>query len=188
MDRQFVDESVTPDTIFDAFVGTTEVQGEAATAQYSWQWIKVSGPVMDVSSHFDRFNVGVYVGDNRQISLEFPDTHEEVKALARGEIVEVQGRIDGIASWILMLKECELLSRRPAPPPMLPELPTNRPSLPVAALKAWHRAFLLAYPTGSKELAEKSAIAAFPDHHVARQRVRDLFPDATMGRPKKTKS
>jgi hypothetical protein len=61
----------------------------------------------------------------------------------------------------------------------------DKPTLPDAALKLWHQAFLKAYPHGSKALAEQSAIGAFPNHHVARSRVRELFPDAQRGRPKK---
>lgn len=64
----------------------------------------------------------------------------------------------------------------------------KRPDVSQAQLEAWHRGFIAQHPNGSKKLAEKLAVDSFPDHNVARQRVRDLFPDRTMGRPRKTRT
>jgi hypothetical protein len=131
-----------------------------------------------------------------------------LKEIGIGDLVEVTGRIKEIRMLQIVLDDCSTNSVIPkafmdlvrsktdtaaSDPPPSPnreagpnERPKDKPPLSNEALKAWHVAFLLAYPTGSKQLAEQSAKACFPNHIVSRDRVRELFPDASMGRPKKT--
>lgn len=61
------------------------------------------------------------------------------------------------------------------------------PRLPQGFLEEWHRLFKAAYPEGTVTLAQKSVEGMFPNHHVARSRTRDLFPNAQRGRPRKNK-
>jgi len=63
----------------------------------------------------------------------------------------------------------------------------DKPPLPDALLRQWHELFILAYPNGRVELARQSVAGMFPRHHVSRERVRDLFPERSPGRPRKNK-
>lgn len=59
------------------------------------------------------------------------------------------------------------------------------PRLPEEHLRKWHALFIAAHPDGTVTLAQRSVEGMFPNHHIARDRIRELFPDARRGRPKK---
>jgi hypothetical protein len=51
----------------------------------------------------------------------------------------------------------------------------------------WHALFLRAYPNGNATQAWRSVNEMFPKHHIARTRVRELFDDVPVGRPRESK-
>lgn len=61
------------------------------------------------------------------------------------------------------------------------------PPLRDELLREWLTLFHRAYPAGSKQIAERSALGMFPEHSVDRQKVRDLIGDTGRGRPRKIK-
>jgi hypothetical protein len=62
--------------------------------------------------------------------------------------------------------------------------PPNERPVAEAHLLVWADMFRAAYPNGDLDLAWRSAKGAFPDKHVARQRVRDLLGPRPRGRPR----
>ncbi len=61
----------------------------------------------------------------------------------------------------------------------------NKTRLPEPWLRQWFELFIVAYPDGPIELARQSVAGMFPRHHVSRDRVRELFPNRSPGRPRK---
>ena len=59
------------------------------------------------------------------------------------------------------------------------------PVLPEPIAQAW-MAWYKVQPGCSKDGAERSALQMFPNHNLSRERIRELFGDASMGRPRKT--
>lgn len=146
----------------------------------------------------------------------FPADKERLKLARSGDTLLVEGRLQSVESDCIKFNSCILLNAatgKPSSPtadrhgferdlrrqqPEGHEQPVEEsqasgpssgpplPPVPEAALQAWHKAFSLAYPNGSKTMAELSASACFPQHSVTRQRVRELLPDRPMGRPKKS--
>lgn len=61
------------------------------------------------------------------------------------------------------------------------------PRLSDPMLAEWHALFLKAYPNGNATQAIQSVNGMFPRHHIARNRIRELFPDIPIGRPRESK-
>lgn len=59
------------------------------------------------------------------------------------------------------------------------------PQLPEEIAKAWMQWFK-SQPNPTKERAEQSAANMFANHNLSRDRIRELFGDSNMGRPRKT--
>lgn len=195
-DRIFA-EGQTLRSLMDDFKDRTDAQAQAIVRKYVGQWLEVSGVVIDVSvnENFDSL-VSILTGPHEGCSLFFSDP-DKLLEINKGDGIKVCGQIYSAASHSLSLMKCELIAIIPKtelehdetsndrPDTESREPPTDKPRLSIAALRAWHEAFKIAYPNGSKDLAEKSAVGAFPNHHVSRSRVRELFPHAQRGRPKK---
>ena len=131
----------------------------------------------------------------------FDEGEESPLKLNKTDGLVVQGQIMRVSGRSLPLEHCEILQvvpheelvpeaqklagESPKPADKRETSPSSeKPRLPDGALKLWFQAFKIAYPHGSQMLAEKSAAAAFPNHHVARKRIREFFPDSPRGRPK----
>lgn len=61
------------------------------------------------------------------------------------------------------------------------------PMLPETIAQAW-MAWFKSQPSPSKERAEKAALHMFPNHNLSRDRIRDLFGESSLGRPRNTDS
>lgn len=213
--RRFVDGG-TLDTLLARIDGLTSVQSEPIILAESGKWAQATGSVINASRNQDSVNVSILIQRSghadHQLFLMFDRDNAGALILAKEDIVTVQGKISGPLFGDISLRECEIISHSSAADlrlkgllAALSEVPdafveeshgqnsrsqsTSSDALPPlseAALQAWYQAFKVAYPTGSKELAEKSATGAFPNHHVARSRVRELFPNVRRGRPKKS--
>lgn len=61
------------------------------------------------------------------------------------------------------------------------------PRLSASMLADWHKLFVEAYPNGNASQAWESVNGMFPKHHIARERIRELFSDVPVGRPRESK-
>jgi hypothetical protein len=189
----------------------TDAQAERFSEQYREQWLHVTGSVVNVSVNTGADSlVTLKLGDliYQAASLYITGDRQTLEALNKGDRVTALGRVFFVSSRGISLAQCEIVSVVDAdivraaegdlrdyvpetdsgtPRALLTAEATSesKPRLPNAALELWHKAFLKAYPSGTVTLAIKSAMGAFPDHHVARKRIRELFPNAPRGRPKK---
>jgi len=169
---------------------------------YQGKWMQVIGVIANMTENRESVAVSIFDGVTTAITtLWFEGQADKLELANQGDILVANGKIAQIRLLGINLENCELIKIAPGAPLIAKtdvkppsseqlEIPAHRderakPPISDAALKAWHSAFLLAYPAGSKSLAEKSAQSAFPEHHVARERVRELFPDAARGRPRK---
>jgi hypothetical protein len=206
MDRIFLGENDTAESLVLRCGKLTDIQALRAMEIYIGKWIHIAGYIVNLSPFLQGVSVSVMQSSGALWTtwLYFKRDIERLEIANVGEMLIAQGEIQSISRQGLGLINCELRDIRvpeqpialfaepEAIPLVLGDAASNAidarslPRLPEAALKAWHAAFLIAYPNGSKALAEKSASGAFPDHHVARERVRELFPDTPRGRPKKS--
>jgi hypothetical protein len=206
-DRQFVDVE-TIGLLTKRLADLTDAQARTAMAPHVAKWLEVSGIVVNVTLNQPQFDTLVSIVCSKPqtvLPLFFPREDQRPLELNKGDGIVVHGQITDFTSAAgIGLENCEVVRVIPRAelerdaqaraaeeegPGELAELgadaPKDRPRLPDAALRAWFEAFRIAYPTGSVTLAEKSAVAAFPQHHVARKRIHELFPNAPRGRPKK---
>lgn len=197
----------TIDSLLEQIDGLTDAGSTAIRRVWEGEWAQATGSVIQVTANPENIAVSILLENRHQLFLIFDKTSIRAVRLCKNDRITVQGRIQSLLGGGFSLTDCEIISITSAAELLLEEVkaraaepkesvsstdppaPTTsaseKPRLPDAALSLWHAAFKKAYPNGSQSLAEKSAIGAFPDHHVARSRIRELFPNSPRGRPKK---
>lgn len=123
-DRKFVAPEMTPNRIFGFYKNNTAIQAHELTKHLIGQWIKVTGPLLQVLPRSGSFtgatlDRGDYSGD---IFMYFVSESEIVRLaqLNKFDIITVVGQIDEISRLELLLNNCELVDVRvepPSPPP-----------------------------------------------------------------------
>lgn len=195
-------EGETAKTLAAKLEGLTGAQGEMLLAKHEGEWLEASGIVIDVTKNEIKGmgpSLSLHIGGYSGIYCMFDEGDESPFELNKHDGATVQGQIMRMSVRNVPLQHCRIVqvvprdqlkalaSDEPETANLETEPPaqSDKPRLPDAALELWFQAFKLAYPKGSQMLAEKSAVAAFPDHHVARSRIRELIPNSPRGRPKK---
>lgn len=113
-ERVFVEE--TPEYLMGLASGLTAVQFKQATAIYINKWLKVSGPVANVSEGVagDTMFVTVNTGNSDMIRMYFKRRWWDRLALHRvGQSFSAIGQINQINRLDIVLENCELTSATP---------------------------------------------------------------------------
>lgn len=102
------------------YEGKTNLQGSRATDVYIGKWVKIRGPISEVSE-LSSGNLHVLVSTTDHpstdyhslyVSLEFPRL-APLETANLGDIIEALGRIEKVRAQAVSLLDCDLLSIKP---------------------------------------------------------------------------
>lgn len=112
---------VTPRYLTDFYTDRMDFEGAALVKRYLGKWMRLSGPLRNVSDHDDipghRW-LGVFMQwppGNPSVSMFFnnPRWFDRLLVLKRGDPISVLGRIQKIDRDSMVLEDCELVEPEP---------------------------------------------------------------------------
>ena len=102
----------TPQELCKIFQTNTSAQADKLAEAYLGTWLMVSGKIFDVIPDASKkyLNITMHLGNPYPLVLTYFDKElQQVAVLQRGHQVSILGRISGIDSTLVTLKECELV-------------------------------------------------------------------------------
>jgi hypothetical protein len=183
-ERIFLSSDENPQSIVEKRRGLTDFQAERVLGAYVGKWMRVGGPVVNITASRDYVMVSIMesVENTMVTTLNFNGDRDRLELINQNDGLIANGRIVNVGLLGLSLDECEILEIIPrravtAPPgdqleesanPGPEPAPAKTP-IPAAEMERFARLYLELWGVAAVEAKALVAIrACYPDHNIGR--------------------